>query len=82
MIIWICNMREGGKRDEITLGVFSSKEKAEEQIKVFLDGQGLPFEEYQRNPDPEGEYVHFRCPIGYEHFTAHLTPYILDDFSY
>lgn len=78
MELWTCNMRECYKGEEILLGIFSERLKAENQAQVWLAGNANGAFEVI---DSDEEYIFYRDSLGY-HYTAHIEKYILNELSF
>ena len=87
MNLWTCMMTDADFGETVLLGIFSDKFKAEEQARIWIEGVTEHRGEVNdRDLDRTTgeEIIYYRAKNGrtYDHYTAHIEQYTLDEISY
>ncbi len=87
MELWTCMMTEPDFGNTTLLGVFTTQPRAEEQARVWIEGvtdhKGeVNDREFDRLSDTEVIYYRVYNGRNYDHYTACIEKYILDEMSY
>lgn len=81
MKVWACTVC-GASILNTLLGIFSSRDKAETQAHVFMQGIGELFEEIDRDTTEYNTTIYYQTVHGQEGYTATIEEYELDELSY
>ena len=87
MKLWTCMMIDNDYPDSTLLGIFSTREKAEEQARIWIEGvteHRGEVNDREVNNETGEEIIYYRARNGraYDHYTAHIEIYTLDEMSY
>ncbi len=82
MNVWTCSMYSGETGATFILGVFSEKEKAEQQVITWLEGLGEMFEETDRTNDPYMITIYYETIRNRTPYTATLEEFKMNELSY
>lgn len=87
MKLWTCTMTDCQTGDQILAGIFSDSFKAEEQARVWVEGvtdhrAEVSDRDYDRTTGEETIYYRAKVGTKYEHYTAYIEIYTLDEMSY
>ena len=82
MELWACTI-ESDNNDRALLGIFSTKEKAETQAQIFMQGFGDLFELTKTvDESVSDEVLCYKAKRTDEQFLAYIEKYHLNELSY